>query len=106
MALFATARHQRAGQYCRARRKVGMRLPGTRYQEPGWEEVRKLLGQCSLQVLRACAHPGDQLAHYTDAMADALDAQRRGPRAQAAGNSYGDTVFELALSLVYELQAR
>ena len=83
-----------------------MRLPGTRYQEPGWEEVRKLLGQCSLQVLRACAHPGDRLAHYIDAMADALRAQRRSPRAQAAGNSYGDTVFELALSLVYELQAR
>ena len=32
-----------------------MRLPGTRYQEPGWEEVRKLLGQCSLAALRSCA---------------------------------------------------
>jgi len=87
-----------------------MRLPGTRYQEPGWEEVRKLLGQCSLQVLRACAHPdvhpSAELEHYIDGMADALDAQRRSPRAQAFGNTYGDTVFELALSLVYELQAR
>lgn len=79
-----------------------MRLPGTRYQEPGWEEVRKLLGQCSLQVLRACAHLDD----YVDAMAAALDAGRRSPRAQAPGNSYGDTVFELALGLLYELQAR
>ena len=31
-----------------------MRLPGTRYQEHGWEQVRKLLGQCSLHVFRQC----------------------------------------------------
>ena len=29
-----------------------MRLPGTRYQEHGWEQVRKLLGLCSLQAFR------------------------------------------------------
>jgi len=29
----------------------GMRLPGTRYQEHGWEQVRKLLGACSLLLL-------------------------------------------------------
>ena len=80
-----------------------MRLPGTRYQEPGWEEVRKLLGQCSLALLRAGAPP---LEDYVDAMARLLRAQDGSPRARAAGNSYGDTVLELALVLVYELRAR
>ena len=86
-----------------------MRLPGTRYQEPGWEEVRKLLGQCSLALLRAAGlHRGLDfgLDDYVDGMARQLRAQRRSPRAQAAGNSYGDTVLELALALVYELRAR
>lgn len=92
-----------------------MRLPGTRYQEPGWEEVRKLLGQCSLAVLAPLlrvetslgASPGtDSLEDYVDAMARALRAQRGSPRVQAHGNSYGDTVLELALVLVYELRAR
>ncbi|QJE02681.1 hypothetical protein HH212_23895 [Massilia forsythiae] len=92
-----------------------MRLPGTRYQEPGWEEVRKLLGQCSLAALRAGApaHPdsdpqarADALERYVEAMAAALHALRRTARAQAPGNAYGDSVFELALSLLFELQAR
>jgi hypothetical protein len=91
-----------------------MRLPGTRYQEPGWEEVRKLLGQCSLAVLRACdgarlADPvaaDELLADYVDGTAERLRQARRSPRAQAPGNSYGDTVLELATDLLYELQAR
>jgi hypothetical protein len=95
-----------------------MRLPGTRYQEPGWEEVRKLLGQCSLAALRACdsarllaPEAGDDLlaellAEYVDRTGERLRQARRTPRAQAAGNSYGDTVLELALGLLYELQAR
>ena len=95
-----------------------MRLPGTRYQEPGWEEVRKLLGQCSLAALRACdctrlldAHAGshadhDTLALYVELTGERLRQARRTPRAQAPGNSYGDTVLELALGLLYELQAR
>jgi hypothetical protein len=91
-----------------------MRLPGTRYQEPGWEEVRKLLGQCSLAALRACdpARLGDPsgredaLAEYVDAMGGQLHARRLGARASAAGNGYGESVFELALGLVYELRAR
>jgi len=90
-----------------------MRLPGTRYQEPGWEEVRKLLGQCSLVALRACV-PGQDLAapleaqleDYVDLMAGQLHARRHAPRATAAGNSYGESVAELALGLVYELRAR
>jgi hypothetical protein len=90
-----------------------MRLPGTRYQEPGWEEVRKLLGQCSLAALRACV-PGEGLvtqleAHledYVDLMAEQLHARRHAPRATAFGNSYGESVSELALGLVYELRAR
>jgi hypothetical protein len=91
-----------------------MRLPGTRYQEPGWEEVRKLLGQCSLAALRACdcarlADPSafeETLPDYVELAGERLRESRRTPRAQAPGNSYGDTVLELALDLLYELQAR
>jgi hypothetical protein len=91
-----------------------MRLPGTRYQEPGWEEVRKLLGQCSLAALRACdcarlsdpAAREETLALYVELAGERLRQARRTARAQAAGNSYGDTVLELALDLLYELQAR
>lgn len=91
-----------------------MRLPGTRYQEPGWEEVRKLLGQCSLAALRG-VDPArlldasaweDTLAGYVELCGERLRQARHGARAQAAGNSYGDTVLELALGLLYELQAR
>lgn len=88
-----------------------MRLPGTRYQEHGWEQVRKLLGQCSLH---ACARLGpatlleadteQSLGAYVEAVGQALHAA--GARGQAPGNSYGDTTGELALTLVYELQAR
>jgi hypothetical protein len=90
-----------------------MRLPGTRYQEHGWEQVRKLLGQCSLE---ACAHGvleaspggglGERLDDYVDATAAALRACRRLPRATADGNSYGESVLELALGLLFELRAR
>jgi hypothetical protein len=92
----------------------GMRLPGTRYQEHGWEQVRKLLGQCSLQAFAACdaarfldPGAGEQgLALYVDLAAEALHDASRTARAQASGNSYGDTVLELSLTLLYELQAR
>jgi hypothetical protein len=91
-----------------------MRLPGTRYQEHGWEQVRKLLGQCSLQ---AFAHStparlldpgcqGDALGEYVDLMAASLRAAGRSARAEASGNSYGESVLELALGLLFELQAR
>jgi hypothetical protein len=91
-----------------------MRLPGTRYQEHGWEQVRKLLGQCSLQAfahgeLEALLAPGAEqvlLGHYVDAVAASLRACARSARAEAPGNSYGDSVAELALTLVLELQAR
>jgi hypothetical protein len=102
-----------------ANRKEGMRLPGTRYQEPGWEEVRKLLGQCSLAALRACAGQAADadaadadaadaaaLDAYVERMGALLHAQRGTARAGAGGNGYGETVFELALGLVYELCAR
>ncbi|QOY96296.1 hypothetical protein IM543_11010 [Massilia sp. UMI-21] len=87
-----------------------MRLPGTRYQEHGWEQVRKLLGQCSLRALarlgpaRLLAADDALLADYVDAVARAL--HDCGGRGAMPGNSYGDSVFELGLSLVYELQAR
>ncbi|MDC8756552.1 hypothetical protein [Janthinobacterium fluminis] len=89
-----------------------MRLPGTRYQEHGWEQVRKLLGQCSLQVFKQAA-AGQLLAGgaeplldwYTEAVSAGL-RRARGARADAAGNSYGESVAELALSLLYELQAQ
>jgi hypothetical protein len=95
-------------------KEEGMRLPGTRYQEPGWEEVRKLLGQSSLAALRACdcarlPEPSaldDTLAEYVELTGERLRQAGRTPRALAAGNSYGDTVLELALALLYELQAR
>jgi len=86
-----------------------MRLPGTRYQEPGWEDVRKLLGSCSLAALRGLdlARPDpDVLEEYVERMAAQLLAVRRSPRALAAGNAYGDTVYELAVALVVELRAR
>jgi hypothetical protein len=91
-----------------------MRLPGTRYQEPGWEEVRKLLGQCSLAALRGwdparLRDPDARAAlleDYVDAAGVHLHASRMGGRAQAAGNGYGDTVHELAAGLLLELRAR
>lgn len=90
-----------------------MRLPGTRYQEHGWEHVRKLLGQCSLQSLAILcprlvdiSHEQACLGAYLDAMAELLHASRRCARATAPGNSYGDSTLELALELVCELQAR
>jgi hypothetical protein len=85
-----------------------MRLPGTRYQEHGWEQVRKLLGHCSLQAF-ARIDPlaaTDQLPLYIDLSAEALHESRRAARAEAAGNSYGESVLELALGLLVELQAR
>jgi hypothetical protein len=76
--------------------------------------VRKLLGQCSLQALARCdfgrlVQPDaqhDSLSEYVDLCGDALRASARTARAGADGNSYGDTVLELALMLLYELQAR
>jgi hypothetical protein len=94
--------------------EVGMRLPGTRYQEHGWEQVRKLLGQCSLHAF-ARSDPAslfdpsaaaEGLALYVDLTAEALHGAARSARAEAPGNSYGDSVLELALTLLYELQAR
>lgn len=91
-----------------------MRLPGTRYQEHGWEQVRKLLGQCSLQAY-AHASPArlldpachdDALGEYVDFTAAALRAACRSSRAEAPGNSYGESVLELAAGLLFELQAR
>lgn len=78
-----------------------MRLPGTRYQEHGWEQVRKLLGQCSLG---AFASHDVCLDAYVELVAAAL--QRGASRFDGPGNSYGDSVRDLALTLLYELQAR
>jgi hypothetical protein len=91
-----------------------MRLPGTRYQEHGWEQVRKLLGLCSLQAFRQIEmhHVLDPEQHatlldaYTDAVAAALRANARSARGEAEGNSYGESVYELSLGLLYELQAQ
>jgi hypothetical protein len=91
-----------------------MRLPGTRYQEHGWEQVRKLLGRCSLLAARRMdlhllldsAHEAEQLDIYTDALAAELRLAQRSARGEAAGNSYGESVSELATSLAFELQAQ
>jgi hypothetical protein len=90
-----------------------MRLPGTRYQEHGWEQVRKLLGHCSLQAFRRLdmhlmldsAQHDALLDAYVDTLAACLRAGERLARAEAPGNSYGDSVCELALSLAFELHA-
>ena len=87
-----------------------MRLPGTRYQEHGWEHVRKMLGRCSLQAFAQqpalLVDDNAELALYVDVVAEALHHGGRAARAEAPGNSYGESVFELALSLLYELRAR
>ncbi len=91
-----------------------MRLPGTRYQEHGWEHVRKMLGRCSLLAF-ARLDPADllaadggtgTLAQYVDLVAELLHDAGRAGRFEEAGNSYGESAAELALSLLYELQAR
>ncbi|MYM74503.1 hypothetical protein GTP56_20220 [Duganella sp. FT134W] len=91
-----------------------MRLPGTRYQEHGWEQVRKLLGLCSLQAFRQIEmhqvlDPGQHatlLDAYTDTVSACLRASARTARGEAEGNSYGESVVELSLGLLYELQAQ
>ncbi|MRW88771.1 hypothetical protein GJ699_02090 [Duganella sp. FT80W] len=91
-----------------------MRLPGTRYQEHGWEQVRKLLGACSLQAFRQIEmhqvldpqQHASLLDAYTDAVAASLRASARTARGEAEGNSYGESVYELSLALLYELQAQ
>jgi hypothetical protein len=91
-----------------------MRLPGTRYQEPGWEAVRKLLGHASLLAFRQCdlAHLLDPARHaamldwYTDAVAHGLRSAGRSLRGAVPGNSYGDSAGDLALALLFELQAQ
>lgn len=91
-----------------------MRLPGTRYQEHGWEQVRKLLGHCSLQAIRQIemhhvlepAQHAALLDAYTDAVAASLRRCARSARGEAEGNSYGESVYELSLGLLYELQAQ
>lgn len=91
-----------------------MRLPGTRYQEHGWEQVRKLLGLCSLQAFRQIemhqvldpAQHAALLDAYIDAVAAALRANARSARSEAEGNSYGESVHELSLGLLYELRAQ
>ncbi len=90
-----------------------MRLPGSRYQEHGWERVRKLLANCSLPIL-ASADWGMLLAPefeevqrqwYVEAMAMALHLLRDSQRCLAAGNSYGESAQELAQGLLCELHA-
>lgn len=91
-----------------------MRLPGTRYQEHGWEHVRKLLGRCSLavfghQAMAALLDPArrlDALDDYLEAMAVQLRAPRHQAQAAMPGNSYGDTAGELACALLFELRAQ
>lgn len=91
-----------------------MRLPGTRYQEHGWEQVRKLLGLCSLQAFRQCDaqllldpwRAAESLEWYATATGRLLRDHARRARGEAPGNSYGDSAAELALALLYELQAQ
>ncbi len=93
-----------------------MRLPGTRYQEHGWEQVRKLLGHCSLTafgrldpvqlVEDAGAGQAANLPMYVELTAEALRELAVSARGAVPGNSYGESAHELALTLLYELLAR
>nr|WP_307173787.1 hypothetical protein [Duganella sp. CF517] len=55
-------------------------------------------------MLEPSAH-AELLDSYTDAAAAALHAGARSARGEAEGNSYGETVYELSLGLLCELQA-
>lgn len=91
-----------------------MRLPGTRYQEHGWEHVRKLLGHCSLQAFRQCEAPllldpsraAESLEWYAATCGRLLRDHARRARGEVPGNAYGDSAADLALALLYELQAQ
>lgn len=93
-----------------------MRLPGTRYQEHGWEEVRKLLGRAFLHAFArtdpallldpAPEQSAAQLSLYVELAGASLFGGARAGRSEAPGNSYGESVAELAMSLLFELQAR
>ncbi len=85
-------------------------------REPG---IRSLGGSrcanCSASARSMCSAAAtwtqllaqdDALGVYVELLAESLHAASRSARAQAAGNSYGDSVVELALLLVYELAAR
>lgn len=95
-------------------REDDMRLPGTRYQEHGWEQVRKLLGRCSLAVFATMdmtalldeARRAGALDAYLEAMAAALHAPAHHAHASMAGNAYGETAGELAAALLFELRAQ
>lgn len=90
-----------------------MRLPGSRYQEHGWERVRKLLANCSVPILTSAdwdmllapEFAETQCQWYTEALAMALHFLRDSQRCQQAGNSYGESAHELAQSLLCELHA-
>jgi hypothetical protein len=91
-----------------------MRLPGTRYQEHGWEQVRKLLGLCSLAAFADCDAPRLLEPRAACGAAPSMSMRCRSACArcgrsrarEAPGNSYGESVLELALGLLFELQAR
>jgi hypothetical protein len=90
-----------------------MRLPGTRYQEHGWEQVRKLLGQCSLHAFRQgdlgaalAGAPSELLDWYTETLSAELHAAARLSRGEQACNSYGDSAAQLSISLLFELQVQ
>ncbi|WP_371859624.1 hypothetical protein [Pseudoduganella namucuonensis] len=76
--------------------------------------MRKLLGRCSLSAFRRMdlgampdrAREAELLDLYTDEVAAELDLCRRGARGEAAGNSYGESVAELAMALLFELRAQ
>ena len=90
-----------------------MRLPGSRYQEHGWERVRKLLANCSVPILNSAdwemllapEFADTQCQWYTEALAMAFHLLRDSQRCQQLGNSYGETALELAQGLLCELHA-
>jgi hypothetical protein len=95
-----------------SRQEEGMRLPGTRYQEPGWEQVRKLLGQCSLACFALrwaparSGPPGRAAGPVRRPLAGAARRRSRSARAQAPATAMATACSNWPCCLAYELQAR
>src|SRR5688500_73620 len=94
-----------------------MCVPGAKYQDHNWEEVRKLLGELSLSVL-GTDHPifDDFLVDdpdvevrlleaYRDSMYTAIAPMYDRARGRKPAGDGGDTVASLAAALIAELKA-
>ena len=85
-----------------------MKLPGAKYQDAGWEHVKKMLGDASLVVWRmaefeaiADATRNEELFRlYVDCLLSELMARIHRGEGARAGNYHGEGVADLAVDLV------